>query len=423
MRNAVIWVVLCALAVLMVSNYLTGAIFLAFKPSGSDFSELYAGSWLWRQNQNPYDPALATSARQRTVGSSAEIFLINFPTSLVLVAPFTALPWAWANLFFLLLGLIGLAATIFSVLRLRGHPSWTIGTVSLAVFVLAFSPLRIAFQWGNIVVLVLPLSVLTIVFAEHKQDWLAGVLLALACCLKPQIGIWFGIYYVARGRFRIVFSSLGVAAVIATLFFLHPIPYHNLVESYQANLQHWFAPGGLYGFTEGSVSFGLLRSQSLFYRITHNVATSSWIASSWIAYMLFLGCAAVWGILMWRSGERVPSSLAITALVALSFLPFYHSIPDVALLTIALVDAFPSSLRRWTRVQRWVCFLLFLLMLPQRSIFVFLTRHLNASIIRSWWWDLFFTRYMAWLLVALSVALILRMYEAAQQSQEFSSTC
>ena len=189
MRNAVIWVVLCALAVLMVSNYLTGAIFLAFKPSGSDFSELYAGSWLWRQNQNPYDPALATSARQRTVGSSAEIFLINFPTSLVLVAPFTALPWAWANLFFLLLGLIGLAATIFSVLRLRGHPSWTIGTVSLAVFVLAFSPLRIAFQWGNIVVLVLPLSVLTIVFAEHKQDWLAGVLLALACCLKPQIGI------------------------------------------------------------------------------------------------------------------------------------------------------------------------------------------------------------------------------------------
>ena len=413
MRNAAIWVVLGALAALLASNYLTGAVFLAFKPSSSDFSELYAASWAWRQNQNPYDPAVATAARQRTIGGSGEIFLINFPTSLVLVAPFTLLPWSGANLVFLLLGLIGLAATIFSILRLRGHPSWTIGTACLAVFVLAFSPLRIAFQWGNIVLLVLPLTILTIVLAEYKCDWLAGVLLALPCCLKPQIGIWLAIYYLVCARLRIVLSSLATGAVVVLLFFLHPIPYDDLIASYRANLQHWFAPGGLYGFTEGSVSFGLLRTQSLFYRITHNV-----LASSWMAYVLFLCCAAVWGALIWRSGKRVPSSLAITTLITLSFLSFYHSIPDVALLTVALVDAFPSPLRRWTTGQRWVCFLLFLLMLPQRSIFVFLNHHLNASIISSWWWDLFFTRYMAWLLLALSLALILRMHEAARENQE-----
>lgn len=124
---------------------------------------------------------------------------------------------------------------------------------------------------------------------------------------------------------------------------------------------------------------------------------------------------------MWRSGKQVSSPLAITTLMALSFLPFYHSIPDVAVLTVALVDAFPSPLRRWTEVQRWICFLLFVLMLPQRSIFVFLTHHLSASIIRSWWWDLFFTRYMAWIVVALSLALILRMREAGQENQELTS--
>lgn len=413
MRNAAIWIVLYGLAVLMVSNYLTGALFLAFEPSSSDFSELYSASWVWHQNQNPYDPAVATAARQRTIGSAGEIFLINFPTSLVLVAPFTLLPWGWANLVFLLLGLVGLAGTIFSILRLRADPSWTIGAACLMVFVLAFSPLRIAFQWGNIVLLVLPLSVLTILLAEQKCDWLAGVFLALACCLKPQLGIWLAIYYLACARFRIVLSSLASGAVVVAVFFLHPIPYHDLIASYRANLQHWFAPGGLYGFTEGSVSFGLLRTQSLFYQMTHNVS-----ASSWMAYMLFLCCAAVWGILTRRSGKRVSSSLAITTLTALSFLSFYHSIPDVALLTIALVDTFPSPLRRWTGVQRWVCFLLFLMMLPQRSIFVFLNHHLNTSIIRSWWWDLFFTRYMAWLLLALSLALILRMHEAAQENQE-----
>jgi hypothetical protein len=55
------------------------------------------------------------------------------------------------------------------------------------------------------------------------------------------------------------------------------------------------------------------------------------------------------------------------------------------------------------------------MMLPQRSIFVFFAHHLSASIIRSWWWDLFLTRNMVWLLLGLSVVLILRMHEAQEK--------
>jgi|ERR1019366_7261775 hypothetical protein len=93
MYKKAIWLILSAVALMMVSNYLTLAILPAFNPSNSDFSELYASSWLWRQGQNPYDPVLATAARQHVVGGSAEIFLVNVPTALVLVAPFTLLPW------------------------------------------------------------------------------------------------------------------------------------------------------------------------------------------------------------------------------------------------------------------------------------------------------------------------------------------
>ena len=98
--------------------------------------------------------------------------------------------------------------------------------------------------------------------------------------------------------------------------------------------------------------------------MTHNVSVSSWLAC-----VLFLICAGVWGRLIWRSGARLPSSLAIAALIAASFLSFYHSIPDVSLLIIALCDAFPASLRDWTRIQKLICILLVLMMLPQRSIF------------------------------------------------------
>lgn len=410
MRKTVILLILGVVAAVMVANDLTGAILPAFKPSKSDFSELYAASWLWRQGHNPYDPALATMAHQRVVGVSEDIFLVNVPTSLVLVAPFTFLPWGWANFVFLMLGVVGLAASIFAILRLRGSLSWGIGTAAVIVFILSFSPLRIAFQWGNIVLLVLPLSALTILLAEYKCDWQAGILLGLAFCLKPQIGIWIGIYYLARFRFKIVSSALAVSFPVAALFFLHPIPYRDLMVSYHANLQHWFTPGGLYGFTEGSVPFALLRTQGVFYNMTHNVAVSSWLA-----YCLFLICAGIWGILIWCAGARLPSSLAIATLITASFLSFYHSIPDVSLLVIVLSDAFPASLRDWTRIQKLLCILLFLMMLPQRSIFVFFAHHLSASIIRSWWWDLFLTRNMVWLLLGLSVVLILRMHEAQEK--------
>ncbi len=242
--------------------------------------------------------------------------------------------------------------------------------------------------------------------AECKRDWQAGLLLGLAVCLKPQIGIWLGVYYLLRGRFRILSSSLAIGLFITALFFLHPISYHSFIASYRSNLQHWFGPGGPYGFT-GSMSSLVLRTQGIFYQLTHSA-----FASIWMAHILFLSGAVTWGILMWRFGDRIPSSLAIAALLTLSFLSFYHSIPDVSVLTLSLCDAFPASLRHWTRTQKLTCVLLSLMMLPERSIFVFLYHHLNSSITESWWWDVFFVRYFAWLLLALSLTLLLRMREA-----------
>jgi hypothetical protein len=407
MYKKAIWLFLSAVALMMASNYLTRAILPSFNPSTSDFSELYASSWLWRQGQNPYDPALVTAARHRVVGGSGEIFLVNVPTALVLVAPFTLLPWGWAHFLFLMLGMAGLAANMFGILRLQGRSSWGLGTASMIVFLLSFSPFRIAFQWGNIVLLVLPLSILAIVLAECKHDWEAGLLLGLTVCLKPQIGMWLVVYYVLRGRFRILSSSLAIGLFITALFFLHPISYHSLIVSYRSNLQHWFAPGGFYGFTEGSVPLYLLRTQGIFYQVTHSV-----FASSLMAHILFLSGAGAWGILVWRFGDRIPSSLAIAALSTLSFLSLYHSIPDASVLTLSLCDAFPASLRHWTRTQKLTCVLLSLMMLPERSIFVFLSHHLNSSITDSWWWDVFFVRYFMWLLLALSLTLLLRMHEA-----------
>ena len=405
LKNAIL-LILGAVALVILSNYVTGALLLAFRPSDSDFAELYSGSWLWRYGQNPYDPALATAARHQIVGGTAPIFLVNVPTSLVLVAPFTLLPWGWGNLTFLIIGMAGLAISIALILRLRGPSRPGLGTALLIVFILAFSPLRIAFQWGNVVILILPLSLLAIELAERARDWPAGLLIGLAFCLKPQIGLWLAVYYLLRGRFKIIASAAAVAVFIAALFFLHPIPLSTLVPSYRANMQHWFAPGGLYGFTEGSVTSVLLRTQGAFFRLTHSIA-----ASNGMAHLLFVAGLVAWALLQWCAAQRIPPSLAIATIWSLSFLSLYHSLPDAAVLLIALCDVFPVSGQAWTRAQRLVCAVLFLIMLPQRSILVFLSRHVSASVATGVFWDLFVARYMVWLLVALSIALLLRMLD------------
>jgi hypothetical protein len=413
-----IWLALGAFALVVLSKYFINDFLPAFRPSSSDFSELYATSWAWRHGQNPYNSALATAARQRVVGASGEIFLVHVPTALVLVSPLTFLSWVWAHLLFLILGAAGLVATTISILRLQGRSSWGLGTASLIVFLITFSPLRIAFEWGNIVLMALPLSLLAIVLAKSSRDVQAGLLVGITTCLKPQIGIWFVLYYLLRGRFRILFSSLAIGFFLTGLFFVFcPVPYAHLIADYRSNLHHWFAPGGLYSFTEGSEPEYLLRAQGIFYRISHQV-----FLSSFMSYVLFLSGLAVWANLVWHSGERVPSSLAIAALLALSFVSFYHSIPDLSVLTISLCEAFPASFRNWKKTQKLTCALLLLMMLPERSIFVFLRGHLNSVTTSSWWWDLFVVRFLVWLLLALSLALLLQMYEESSEKRRFPST-
>src|SRR5271157_2717436 len=104
MRRHVLYLLLGLLAVLMVADLLRSFVH-AFEPNKTDFSEVYTTAWLWAHRQNPYDSALATATQQRLVGAVAQISPVYLPTGLALVSPFTFLPWVWANILWLLIGL------------------------------------------------------------------------------------------------------------------------------------------------------------------------------------------------------------------------------------------------------------------------------------------------------------------------------
>ena len=413
MRLRGVSLLLGLICLLMVSDFVLRAIVPAFEPSKSDFSEVYTSAWLWRHGQNAYDTNLATVTQERLVGVSVQVAPIYPPTTFALVSPFTYLPFGWANLVWLLLGFGGTAATIFLLLRLRGPIAWGLETLVFITFLLSFDPLHQAFHLGNVALFVVPMVLGAILLAEQEQDWWAGLILGTAASLKPQLGIWILLYYLLRGRKRVFFSAVCAGAVVAAILVLRPVPVVETLTSYRANLQHWFAPGRPYGFTEGALPFHVNMVQVILYQLSHSV-----FASNLMAHALFLSGAVAWILIVWGARFRVPVSLAISSLLALSFLSLYHSVADATVLTLALCWAFPVGGQGWTRAKVMICAIFLLMMLPGHSALMRLSPHLDSAITTAWWWNLFVARYFVWLLFALNVALLLGLWESARSIRE-----
>jgi len=401
--------VLAAISLLMLSDFVLRGVALAFEPARTDFSEVYVGAWLWRHGENFYDSALATATQQRLIGDSTVSATLYPPTTFALFAPFSYLSWGWANFIWLLIGLVGIGATIFLLWRLAGLKQWDLKAVIFVTFVLSFSPLHQAFHLGNMALLAVPLVLWGIWLAESAKYWTAGVVLGLATCLKPQIGIWVLLYYLLRGRWRLIVGAAVTGACAAALLLLHPISISDAIAHYKANQWYWFAPGHPAGFTPGGFPYHVNMFQVILYQLVHSVT-----GANWIARVLFAAGVVIWLLILWRARFRVPVALAISSIVALSFVSMYHSVSDVTVLTLALCWAIPGRSESWTRARVAVCAIFLLMMLPGHSVLMRFSPQLPAAMTMSWWWSLFVARYFVWLLFALNVALLAGLWESGK---------
>lgn len=388
MKRRWLHLLLGLIALLMLADFVFRGIVPAFAGSKNDFSELYVGAWMWRHGQNFYDAPLAHGVGDQVANTEVNIVLIYPPTALVLVAPFTFLPWIWANVLWLILGLAGIAATIALLIRLAALHLWDDRALLLGTFLLAFDPLHQAFHLGNLALFVVPLCFLGVHFAENGSDFRSGLALGLATALKPQLGIWVLLFYLLQLRKRALVGALVPAAGLAFAFVRYPVPWRILAASYRDNLSYWFAPGRLYGFTEGSLPFHVNDTQVIFYQFFHSVR-----AADVSACFLFSCGLILWVIFVFKAHFRVYPPLALASLWALSFLALYHSVSDATILTLALCWVFRDLKCPLGSGKVATCVLFVLLMLPGHSMLMRMSPHISSGIIESWWWRLFVARY------------------------------
>jgi len=420
-------VLLGLIALLMAGDFVVRGLGDAFDPGKTDFSDVYTGAWLWRHGQDFYDSALATRAHEQLIHASVQIAPVYPPTAFVLVSPLTYLPWGWANLIWLSLGLVGIPVTLLLLLRLRGSGgedlrgqnlrAWDLRTIALATVFLSFNPLHQAVHLGNSALFVVPLCLGAILLAEGGKDVSAGLLLGFAGCLKPQLAFWICVYYLCRLRGKMLLAAVMPGLALTAIYLRHAVALPTVIAGYRANVRYWFAPGRPDGFTEGARPYHVNMMQVVLYQMVHSVA-----ASNLVAYVLFLAGVAVWFRFLWRARFRLPVPLAISSLLALSFLALYHSVSDVTLLLLALCWALPSEGQPWTRARVWTCVIFLLLMLPGHSVLMRYSPRLDISITARWWWHLFVERYFVWLLLALNIAVLGGLQESTRSFRERATT-
>lgn len=176
---------------------------------------------VWLEGGNPYDPE-AIDAAWLAAGGDADFApgrrgrqaFVYPPGAYLLgsvsaVLPIGAMPYVWgvANAAMLLL-------SWWLIARLAELKPVSPGGLALLAAALAMGPAHTNSRLGQTGVLILFLCALAWRLRSKDRQVLAGVVLGVACAVKPQIGLIFAIYELGRGRWRVFGGALVVAAAL-----------------------------------------------------------------------------------------------------------------------------------------------------------------------------------------------------------------
>jgi hypothetical protein len=115
----------------------------------------------------------------------------------------------------------------------------------------------------------------------------------------------------------------------------------------------------------------------------------------------------------------VSENLALSSLLALSLIPFYHRSYDSGLAVFALCWCLGESTGRVKWPARAAFLLLLVLLLPGQSVLLRTHSSVPGWVSSSWWWNVVLAPYAVWTLLALN-SVLLYAYARSGQSARVS---
>jgi Glycosyltransferase family 87 len=303
-----------------------------------------------------------------------------------------------------------------SLARLMGLKRNETRTYVFCAFLLALAPFHTGIAVGSIAIVVVSIAAVACRAAQRHPDILAGILIAIAVCLKPQIGLPFLMYFLLCRRWRLAGAAGGIVVFVAMLAVLRlRIAGTPWVENWINDNRILFSQGSLGDFSEANpIRFGLVNLQVLLYVIVHDRALANDLG-------LALGIiAGLWWLFLVsrRFGNR-QHLLALSALVVISLMPIYHRFYDASLLVFPMAWSLSDLSGRIRSLGKVTFCLILPFLVPGGTVLeqMQLGGHLSAALRNSWWWKAMIMPHQVWLIVILTVVLLEAMRRAANQEQ------
>lgn len=278
-------------------------------------------------------------------------------------------------------------------------------TIAFVAASLALAPFHTGLASGNPTILVIGLCAVAIWAANAQHEIASGVLFGVACAMKPHLGAFLVLYYLARRRWRLFTVAVSCTAalnLIALLYlYVHGTPW---LQDYLNNAQGFITTNNIDSFTsDNPARFTLINLQVPFFSITGNSSSSNLWA---FAIGGILIC--VWLYWVIKQGNRLPPMLALGTISAIALLPVYHRFYDAALLAVPLCWSVATVDGQAKRTARIALLLITPFLLPGAAFLQQLAvqGRIPNALTKTWVWNCIIMPHETWALLALSMVLL-----------------
>lgn len=377
-----------------------------------DFSTVYAAARCWMRGENLYNPkelkkelreAGATPRLEYQQDLNPSVYLV---TAMPLLATIAWLRWPAANIVWSLLSLALFAASLIVVLKyteLSNANKWLFGSVALA-----FSPTYVGLLRGNPSVLSISLVTLALCVSVDRRTPIAGALLAVALCLKPQVALGAICVLALWKHWSTLFLAAAIFGAIAVVGVLGASSFGQHWEWWQSEQQNVVAAYGPSSDTNplGVSAFQFLNAQPIFAYAIRNPQWSD--LAVWI-FAAILIASYLW----FRKRAGVPSlwtDIAFSCI--LTIVVMYHRYYDGQLLLLfipLLVELWRAQNRRMA-IFLGIC--LISLAFPDQTVFAKLMGPQVTSLLR-----FILMRHQPMGVLAMGVALVFTWKQVRRTSQ------
>jgi len=376
-----------------------------------DFSNVYSASRVWLAGKNPYDiqavyRAWAVSEHGPYLGSSipgnmARWAAVYPPSSLLVIAPFAALPAVWGHLLWAGIS-IGLSIAAVMALISLGGLSDIRSRLLFVVCAFASAPFQCALEAGQPALPACALVILAVWAFAGGRLALAGILLGLATALKVQVGAPFIVYYLFIRQWRVgmLATILVAVATLVAVGRMEALGITSWWADWQRNMAATLQAGAINDPRPGGpFRNDIVNLQTIFDVFVHR---QFWVDTMVLLVFLPLLGGVISGVR--RDEEAGRNLLTLSLVAALSMLPIYRRLYDGLTLLMLLAWAIAALKTQRRRSAVIVLVLLSEFLIPIDLIpFILRRTHLFDAAISSSLWQGFVVPHHAWGLFALTI--------------------